>query len=598
MMKKALFLSCVLALLVPFFGCAEQAPASVETVRVTLVDSPYVDTPQGNTFAVERHSDLTVRLAPHTNYYIADTTYPGAALTPDGTDMLLTLPDVAYPVRVELVCQEGDTVIRYEGCGGTVAGTGQTSYEALYDLTHHTRPNTSQGTDLLTREGYTLTAWSTGPDGTGDRVGLGSRVTVPKGQASTLYAVWEPWTDASAFTFTSQSDGTLLLTGYTGDGGPVVVPQTVDGQTVTGIAAGAFAGADVTRVVLPPSLQTIQAGAFTGSALTELTFFDGVLEVCDASFADCPDFSTVHINAIQHPRYAAFDRYSTYADKVDNLILHQDTPKLVLFGGSGTYYSLDACTMTQELAGYEVFNLGVNAWFNGQAQLEIMLPYFQPGDVLLHAPEMMSEYQFLARNDMGIAEGKLIDDTRFFCCLELNYDLLANLDLRHVTGFFDTFAAFNRQRQELPFTNYTDYELYADSRGDCASARFVTVEKVGSISGEAGLNMDLVSDETMAALDRYYDRFAARGCTVLRAFACENADGLTATDRQNIPAFAAAFAEKSAYPVVNRLEDVLYPTTWFCDTDWHLTYEHAVENTRALADALRPYLEEGDLWNS
>lgn len=597
-MKKVLVLLALLVLLVPFFGCSRAAVPDSDTVRVTLVDCPYVETPQGSCFEVARHSDLTVRLTPHTNYAIAEASYPGATLVPDGGDVLLTLPDVAYPVRVELTCQEGDTLIWYEGCGGTVTGTGQTSYEVLYDLTHHARPNTSQGTDLLQREGYTLTAWNTAPDGTGQRVGLGSRVTVPKGQTTTLYAVWEPWTDAADFTFADQDDGTVLLTGYKGKGGTVVVPGTVEGRTVTGIAAGAFAGTAVTRVVLPPALQTIQPGAFTGSALQELTFFDGVLEVSDDSFADCPDFSTVHINAVQPPRYAASDRYSVYADKVDSLMLHQDRPKIVLFGGSGTYYSLDACTLAEELPEYDVFNLGVNAWFNGQAQLEIMLPYFRAGDVLVHAPEMMSEYQFLSRNDMGIAPGKPIDDTRFFACLELNYDLLANLDLRHVTAFFDTFSLFNRQRQELPATRYADYELFADSRGDCASARFVTVEKVGSISGEAGLNMDLVTADNLAALDGYYDQFAARGCTVLRAYACENADGLTDTDRQNLPAFAAAFATGSAYPVVNELEDVLYPTTWFCDTDWHLTYEHAVENTRALADALRPYLEEGSLWNS
>ena len=42
------------------------------------------------------------------------------------------------------------------------------------------------------------------------------------------------------FMFTSNSDGSLTITNYIGSGGAVVIPNTINGQPVTGIGDYAF----------------------------------------------------------------------------------------------------------------------------------------------------------------------------------------------------------------------------------------------------------------------------------------------------------------------------------------------------------------------
>lgn len=589
-MKKRNYKLLVAALLILALpGCAEPAPKWDGRVSVTLVDSPFIDVLSTRTVLAPRHSDVAVTLAPLTNYYISSVSYPDYTLIPDGEAYTLVLKDVAYSTRVEIECMEGDTIIDYDCNGGKyISGD---AYWELYSLTHHLRPNTSIGTDVLERDGFTLVGWNTEPDGSGEAVGLGSRCTVEKGGRMTLYAQWLQWSPVSDFVFAGTGDGeALTVLSYLGNDAAVILPERVHGKPVTAIAQGAFTGCAAETVVLPKTMKQIEAAAFKSCGLKELYFYDSLIDLSDACFVDCPEFYRVHINAIQPPRYAGFDRHSTYADKVDNLILNRDKKKIVLFGGSGAYYSLDACTIAESIPGYEVFNMGINAWFNAWAQMEIMLPYIGEGDVLLHAPEMMSEYQFMAQNDMGLRDGKPAQDARFFMCTELNYDLLTNIDLRHVTAFFDTYSLYNENRQALPRTSYSDYTDFCDARGDYQAYRLVTAEKIGSISGEAGLNIDLLSDENMAALNSCYDRFAEKGCTVLRAFACENIDGFSDADRETVESFACRFAEKSPYPVINQLKDVLYPTTYFCDTDWHLTYDHAAENTKALIPAILDHL--------
>lgn len=66
-------------------------------------------------------------------------------------------------------------------------------------------------------------------------------------------------------------DGFCKITGYTGSGGNVVIPDTIDGLTVTEIDSGAFTGAELTSVTIPNTVTTIWADAFTGSGLSAFT---------------------------------------------------------------------------------------------------------------------------------------------------------------------------------------------------------------------------------------------------------------------------------------------------------------------------------------
>ncbi len=44
------------------------------------------------------------------------------------------------------------------------------------------------------------------------------------------------------FTFTTNDDNTLTITGYTGSGGAVTIPNTINGLSVTSVGDSAFYG--------------------------------------------------------------------------------------------------------------------------------------------------------------------------------------------------------------------------------------------------------------------------------------------------------------------------------------------------------------------
>ncbi|MGO9246189.1 MAG: leucine-rich repeat protein [Verrucomicrobiia bacterium] len=65
------------------------------------------------------------------------------------------------------------------------------------------------------------------------------------------------------FTYTT-ANGAIAITGYTGSGGAVTVPSTINGRTVTSIGDDAFTNdIDVTSVILPNGVTSIGLGAFS-----------------------------------------------------------------------------------------------------------------------------------------------------------------------------------------------------------------------------------------------------------------------------------------------------------------------------------------------
>ncbi|WP_309399343.1 leucine-rich repeat domain-containing protein [Cerasicoccus maritimus] len=89
--------------------------------------------------------------------------------------------------------------------------------------------------------------------------------------------------------------GEAIITGYTGVGGEVTIPESINGQSVTEIDVGAFAGqGSITALTLPSALLFIRAEAFEYcTGLSNVTIPGGVLEVGEYAFAGCSNLSEV-----------------------------------------------------------------------------------------------------------------------------------------------------------------------------------------------------------------------------------------------------------------------------------------------------------------
>jgi hypothetical protein len=114
------------------------------------------------------------------------------------------------------------------------------------------------------------------------------------------------------------NNGTITITGYTGRGGALILPSTINGLPVTSIGVNAFydctsltsvaIGTNVasilgsafemcslTNVTIPSSVTSIGDYAFSQASLTSLTIGNGVTSIGQAAFSGCSGLTSVII---------------------------------------------------------------------------------------------------------------------------------------------------------------------------------------------------------------------------------------------------------------------------------------------------------------
>ena len=85
-----------------------------------------------------------------------------------------------------------------------------------------------------------------------------------RGLLALLLLLALPTVVQAQFTFTTNGDNTITITGYTGPGGVVTIPDTTNGLSVTSIGTNAFADfTTLTSVIIPSSVRTLDDEAFS-----------------------------------------------------------------------------------------------------------------------------------------------------------------------------------------------------------------------------------------------------------------------------------------------------------------------------------------------
>lgn len=480
--------------------------------------------------------------------------------------------------------------IRYEGNGGTLRAWEGDAIALPVDNAH-LRVNTAQGTGYFRREGYVLTGWNTAPDGSGERIGLGSRTERRDGLA--LYAQWAKVSPEGSFSYEFR-EGQAWITGYSGAAPRCVVPEELGGSPVRGICAGAFRDGAFEELILPHTLYTVEGGAFHGCAVREITLFDTLREVSDESFQDCRGLKTLHVNAATSPVYSG-SYFDTFSDKYDWLLSLKGRKKLVLASGSSGRYGYDSPALAAAFPDYVPANMGVYAYTNALPQLELIRGLMEEGDVLLSAPEFdAAEEQFCASSRL---------DAPFWAMMESNYDAAALLDLRNYSGVLDSLGEYLAARRGMAGRNYGESPASYDDDGNRYA--FATYNQYGDLTlprpnGERDVCLrHNIADYTTAnitpgrveALNDVYRRFLDGGIAVYFTYTPRNRNSLTA---DSTPATRRELhnylTEHLCVPVISDIEDSLYAGNYFYLIDSHLSGEGAAIRTKRVIEDLRPYL--------
>ncbi|MBQ2953731.1 MAG: hypothetical protein IJE07_09295 [Clostridia bacterium] len=573
--------------------CAASLPAFVLSMYAARHEEAWNPSPvqvcleQGEGFVarayiqqVESAGEAVFQLRLQENYEIVACSYPDYAITasPDGFT-LLTLRNVRYPQRITVRCQIPTSVISYDPNGGSFAASGSAEpLRVAYGPSVHLRVNTVSGAERIIRDDYVLTGWNTAPDGSGQHIGLGSRVTAEKNQEMTLYAEWARETPLDHFTWAETADG-VALTAYLGAGGAsLVLPDDIGGRPVTEISAGFASDITLEQLVIPDTVLRIAEGAFRDCAIGHIFFSDTLQQVSDAAFPGSrPRYW--HINAVIAPRYQSISDIATFADKMDLLLLHQDERKLLLFSGCSMSFGMDSQLLADACPDYTVLNLGAVGGTNAQFQFECILPYIRSGDVLIHAPEQASPYQLMSKISCG---------NRIFIAVEGNFDLLAQVDMTTLgEGAFDCFYAFNNKRMAMEPCTYEDQMIPLNAYGDNAEVR-AGANKT-RFDEEYGLLTELITADGLDRLAGYYDRIRAAGGEVYLSYAPINS--LCCGDAGQIADFAARWEQgmqARGYETISDLNDYVMDAKYFYDADYHLTSSGAEIRARMLTrDLLR-----------
>jgi hypothetical protein len=114
------------------------------------------------------------------------------------------------------------------------------------------------------------------------------------------WLVWQmlllPAIAHAQFTFITNDNGTITITGYTGPGGSVVIPDSTNGCAVTAIGDNAFQTNNaITNVSIPDSIINIGSYAFSLAGLSNITLGTNVSSIGSHAFYSCPALTTVQM---------------------------------------------------------------------------------------------------------------------------------------------------------------------------------------------------------------------------------------------------------------------------------------------------------------
>ena len=104
-----------------------------------------------------------------------------------------------------------------------------------------------------------------------------------------------PWLAQAQFSYAINSDNTITVTGYTGAGGAVIIPATVNSLPVADIGDFAFAKCtNMTSIAISSNIISIGESAFElCTGLTSITIPPSVLIIGNDPFGGCTNLTAI-----------------------------------------------------------------------------------------------------------------------------------------------------------------------------------------------------------------------------------------------------------------------------------------------------------------
>lgn len=561
-------------------------------IAVTIVDNPAIKIEEKH-YLVNKGDNLEINFEIVEGFTFSSCSYSNYdVLQSEPFFMKISLKDIQKPMRLEIVTTSNEYGIVYNLNGGSFKESAkkEEAYFVFYDLEHHKRANTDLGLGIE-REGYLLTGWNTQKDLQGEHISLGSRVTIVKGEILPLYAEWVKEDAESLYSYQIYDDG-VKITGYLGSNDSLVIPSKINGKEVTSINGQFLTGKKIKNLILPPTIESFASNSIVNCEIENMTIYDSLRYSYSDSLNNTP-LHRLYINARIAPRFQKDDDIARFADDMDSLIIYKDRKKMLLYAGCSFPYGVFSNVIEENLPSYKVLNMGVIGGSTSSFAYEAMARYLKEDDLFIHAPEVSSAYQFMARNDA---------ESRMFVQTEGNYDIISYSDISNLTGVFGAFGVYQNMRAKLEEGSYSDYLASYNDYGDITYSRpFTNIDKKYQPENTYyTYDLSLTTENVIKELVSYYNIIKNKGATVYFSFSPVNENGLPQEDV--LMDIGSKFEEnirknltKYNYKVISTHKDYLYKGRYFYDTDYHLNESGASLRTNKLIKDIKAALNGGNI---
>ena len=466
------------------------------------------------------------------------------------------------------------TVVYHTGEGKT--SNGSDTKEVTFSLVGYHNPRTLEENGYFTRDGYTLVEYNTKEDRTGTPVSLGSRVDAEGKPSLDLWCVWQKNTDSSLFKYKNTSGG-VEITGYTGNEEVICIPEKMGGKAVVSIAGGAFNNADMKKVIIAKSVTSVASGAFRNCKnLETVVVFDGGFDsygIGENCFVNCDSFKHFYVNAT----YTIYESFALYGSgHLDRLMWAKDMKKIIIVGGSGSYFGYDSEIIDKALNGeYVIINFGENANVSGLLYFDLIEDFVGEDDILLWSPESgpytLGSYSFGPRG---------------WYFRQSDYGFLRYIDRSQFTDLISRFPAQCVEMKNAEKSNILPYDAFNNSAskyGDgLDNAKRVTQGRDNSYD----IGWSISAKEEMAALAK---RMKEKGCNIFFTYAAMQ-DGGEGISDDVIKEYTERLTSVIDMTVISDYKNCLYPKDYFWDSEWHLVWKGAQERSRHVAEDLKKQL--------
>jgi hypothetical protein len=156
------------------------------------------------------------------------------------------------------------------------------------------------------------------------------RVRIGVARLLSLLLMALPAAAQAQYIYTTNSDNTIIITGYTGSVAKVIITNRIDGLLVTSIGTKAFSShTAVTGVTIPDSITNIGDYAFYSTSLGSVTIPGSVISIGNSAFSG-PNITKITVDA-SNPVYSS----------VNGVLFNKDQTTLVEFpSGKAVSYSI------------------------------------------------------------------------------------------------------------------------------------------------------------------------------------------------------------------------------------------------------------------